>query len=609
MENERSIVGLALAHALPQAGGKLVKQMGQHLISIDTHAQAKLNRNIDLLADSVNADDIIRRVGQQKVYFEETLLPNVKDFDSFVHACMEYVDMQAQMLFFITNDEVSTRIESDYLKDIMVSVSGSLEKLGVMTPERRQALVSVDRYSGLCLRAYDDLRQDMIEQTGQPSLVAKWLHEEKIDAKSLPEKEAELAHLPHVIQLFYGMLAERGISVSPDMQASPAWYGLAAMSQTFATELLGYEQRARNFVDGDRIAKEAARSAPDYFRAVLKSATEQHQGQHHGFALAAAGEALSERIASAMHVPRDMDERLAPVLKLAEMKGRLAMQQSEHPVASRHPVYSRTMEDLAEGESGFLDARNAWERIMEEAHGDIVAVKTLNGIANVVDRAVDRAAWDIITIGVAPKVMDGLRAFADTLRRELGEATFGTDAYDEKALLALSHSARKCTLALENYYALQPLTMDFTEDAYDHVHTKALQEFQAEFGIHGSEMAPDDFDNMAEIGRDIYLGVLKHHGIEVRNADNPYMAAIWKRCEHLAQLKDQHDRRSTHEPTAVDAHAKTLFAGIFADMPHDVGKQGRPLKRIILDPEKLIMKLERMEREAKFLDEPKARRH
>ncbi len=557
-----------------------------------------LRAGIDFQPQAVTGTDIIYRVGRQKAVFEEQMLPKIHDMDSFYSACIDFVDTQMEQLFFYNNGVLSAHISRDYLRSMVQGVRSWMQAKGDLSPADSAKFERILAYEELGLRSYKALCGVMLKGGDDPSIISVTLKalEVPLTGEHGDVQETPQAHLGDVRACFDGVVRKTGLDVKAGLEIHPNLMLMAATLREIAQVKMAAKLQSMPEKEAKKIASKVethylGEALREVYAASYKAedaAAELLLAQKHADAL----------LASAKGLPEDIDEKLEAIHRLAMLEGQKAIAASEHPVRPKHAPNSAWMKEEA-GIGTVTRAMRDWRELDADLKVPLMAAKQLDTIVNVLDNAVDDSAERIMYEGMEMKVMDGLKAYISCVRRETGKLMFGSKHYDADAVLKLSHVERKCDLALESVYAMMPLVMDYTGDAYDNCYLYALSKAKAERGKQMQDFDKDDYEHAAKIGKEAFVKILKDQGIFETKNDTPYLPALHARCQYLAGLRDGRDATSDHSPLTVEGKALKMLFGMLDTMPRMLNDRNKPTKYAYLEPSVLHAALKHMDDEVR----------
>lgn len=571
----------------------------------DPEAMAELRKDIDFQSALVTPDEIVRRVGLLKNYFEKNLLPHIVDAASLYDACVAFADVQANTLFFINNDLVSTRIAGDYLKSFVSAARSALSARGMLSPQDAHKLDDALAYSALGITSYEALRTHILpeslvgmgyERTGQLP--------EKLDGTPVLSAVPTVARKAR--ELYADVLKQFRMDTDAD-SALPMLF--ASVHDAYnAGALQAQHEMAPGTYNKRTMTKDATALALTHIAKAVEGS--EHLDDHAQYQLS-----LYRLLHGQLSVSETLSSPVAKVFgevhTLAALKGKAASRASEHPVAvaKAHEPNSQWLNNASTLQK-IPRADAIWEESMQRIRDMAVEAKHFKDIAHMLDGAVDALADNILTAGHPVRLLDGMRAYVATVRKEVGSELFGTPEYSEEAVRLLSRIEQKCALGIESYYAAKPLIMDHTDRAYDDMYMAAVGHRAGFMGTPIEKLGPDELKEAGKYAETLHKDIVRTHEICAPVFVNPYIYALQARCQHLAHMRDAHNPASDHAPLRIDDMARVMLTELLNSMPRKEDRRGRIQKSIWIDSDPLFAALNRMEKEARALErKPQGLRH
>lgn len=592
-----------IAFVHEQTNKTILRHLYEHIQHMqDRKVMNRVRESIDFNPENVTSEHITTRLGRQLKYFEDDLIPTIKDGPSLYKACIDYVDAQMEMLFFYTNDRVSAKIALDYLRSFVDASRVALDAQGLLSAHDHALLDRIPAYAALGMRSYDDARGCMLEAgVHSGSMIAAALERAGVDGAVLASAvETPKGMSDKVREVYRGLLEHTPFNPGPQHDVPTTFMGLVAG----AYRAVDAHVQEASLTPQDAKAKRPlprVKQRRELLGRVSRRMLESMDRADDEVMHALVGDARAEEeMYRALKVDGDTDTLIEHVHALAVLESKKALLASEHPVPMKQLPDSQWMAQLYSFGTQ-QRVREHWEETIPGISEMLHEAKNLKRMARALNEEVDAVAEDVMYRGCEPKVLDALRAYVACVRREMGKARFGTPMYDEQAIIAMSHIEAKCTLALESYYALKPMVMDATGGAYDDCHLAGVAKTVAETGKQAQHFDEDDrraADNRAE---DVFNDTLVQAAIDNPYFNNPYMPALLARCQRVAELRDDRDPDSKHNPERVDAAAHVMLSELLDSMPRIKNEQGRMTKYITLEPVTLGTALRTLAREEERL--------
>lgn len=603
---------LTVNHVAQQLDQTMAGHLMAHFMQIDKNPKLmeKLRAEIDFQPHYVQPFHVVQRIERQIQLFTQTLLPTIHDMPSFQSACFDYIDTQLEQLFFYNNDRASARITKDYLTSFVKASREALVTQGLCSKEEEKIFDEVLRYADHGIRSYENMRSYIAKDSPKdsPSLIAFTLKELNIEPVQGDKAMVEMPDtlLPEVRKKFGDVLGELGLDFK-EAEPHPSLFAVAQSAFEYGVHKRGQEKGSKPG-DDIRIDRQLLAHGRDALRGALDIAQKDGDTMR---SILAMQEFVDQKRDSVDALPEAIDSVLKPIHDLALLEGSKAIKDSRHPIATKFQPncgWFPSMFSLAPNEQA--RGQGMWQETAPALYDSLLASRDLKGIVTTLDKAVDDAAYAILTGGYSPKIAEGMQAYIASFRRELGKALVEKGLFDEAQFVRLKHVEDKCTLALESYYALQPMVMNETNNGFDDCYIHGIFQVMADTGTRPDKFDELDYKRVIHLSEAMYEQVLKGQDLYERHLLNPYTPALLVRCQHLVGLRHQRDPNSMHDPLQQDAQARVMLTTLLDSMPRDPGDKHK-LKQIVMDASVLRRKLMPMERETGRLEyqNPTARNH
>lgn len=594
---------ITIALVSEQANKGMLRHIYQHIQHMqDAKVMNRVRESIDFNPENVTPEDMATRLGRQLMYFEKDLLPTIKDGASLYKACVDYIDVQLEQLFFYTNDRASARIALDYLRSFVDASRVALDAQGLLDAHDHALLDRIPAYAAFGMRSYDDARACMLE-AGQHngSMISAALERAGVEGAVLASVvETPKGMSDKVRDVYRGLVEHTPFNPGPQHDVPTTFMGLVAGAYRAVDAHVQQQQVTPPAMKPRRpvpVVKQRKALLGRVSHGMLASMGRVDDAVMH----ALVGDARAEQeVYRALQVDGDTDALIDHVHALAVLESKKALLASEHPVRMKQPPASQWMAEMYNMGSKER-AREHWEDIIPGIAEPLHEAKNLKRMVLALDQVVDDTAENVVYLGCEPKVLDALRAYVACVRREMGKARIGTPMYDEKAIIAMSHIEAKCTLAIESYYALKPMVMDATGGAYDDCYLDGVAKMVAESGKQANQFDSDEKRGAEKKAEAMFEEALVQAAIDNPYFNNPYMPALFARCHRVAALRDDRDPNSKHDPIQVDAAAHVMLSALLDRMPRSKNEQGRMTKYITLEPVALGTALRTLAREEERL--------
>lgn len=592
---------LTARYVAGQVDQSIAEHVLKHYDNLESPAGlAAMRAQIDFQPEHVQPIHIIERVGTQREYFAEYILPTIHDMPTFYEACLDYVDTQLDILFFWNNDLLSARISKDYIISFVEASHEALKAQNLLRPEDEKTFKAIRDYAEHGLRSYEMLRHYM-QQTEETKggLIHSVLAQHGVRPQlsdgthiiDVPEK-----FLPLIRDGFRDVMNTMGVYFTEDQEPHPALFSVAHTAIDLGARKTALRYEGKRTTNA-RMTKHALAEG----REALKEMMPQAQAsEDHAEALLMMQGHLDKELSAVGALPEAIDSVLKPIHDLAVLEGKKALLASKHPGTSKFEPSSQWLADLIAGESDQERALRQWQNFSPAVYDTMLEARHLRGIVDQFDRGVDDMAMDMLTAGVSVKVLDAFKAYVATVRRELGKALVGTELYDEQQFLRLRHIEDKCTLAQESHYALKPMVMNETNNGYDDCYLRGIATVMADTGTRPDRFDEHDYKWAEHLAEGLYVNTLKGQDLYERHLFNPYIPALLTRCQYLVAQRDLNKFDADLDPVRLDAAARVMLTEVLDSMPRDPNDRGRT-KQIVMDASALRKKLAPMEREAERL--------